>query len=113
MNLLKIEFEIPYGGERLSKPEVDQMQAKIYEAVESTMMQSRKMSEVVELKMNIGHVDSAMPEARRYGERLMKHGLTLEQASALSLSYVPQDPYKGKPEDAADAFFAVNGHKYK
>ncbi|MBY0239158.1 MAG: hypothetical protein K2X55_07575 [Burkholderiaceae bacterium] len=111
MNLLKIKFEIPYGGEKLSKAEVDQLQATIFHAVNSTMMRSQKIGNVVEFNMEIGHMDDEIPEARRFGERLMKHGLTLEQASRLSLRYVPQEPYKGEPEKAADAFFSEHGHK--
>lgn len=113
MNLLKIKFEVPYDGTKLSKLEVDQLQATIFHAVESTMMRSKRMADVVEFKMEIGHVDDEIPEARRFGERLLKHGLTLERASALALRYVPQDPYKGEPEKAADAFFAAHGHKYR
>lgn len=113
MNLLKIKVEVPYGGGKLPKAEVDLLQAAILRAVESTMTRSKIMSEVVEFKVEIGHIDDEIPEARRFGERLLKHGLTLERASALSLMYVPQDPFKGEPEKAADAFFAANGHKYR
>lgn len=57
MNLLKIEFEIPYAGEKLSKAEVDQLEAKVYQAVQSTMLQSKKMSDVAAFRMVIGHAD--------------------------------------------------------
>lgn len=63
--------------------------------------------------MEIGHFDDEIPEAKRFGERLLKHGLTLEQASVLTLRYVYQDLYKDEPEKAADAFFAAHVHKYR
>ena len=113
MNLLKIDFEIPYAGEKLSKLEVDQLQAKVYKAVESTLLQFRRLADVAMLKMVIAHVDDALPDARRFSERLIKHGLTLEQASALAVKCVSQDRHKGEPERAADAFFSLHGHKYK
>lgn len=113
MNLLKIEFEIPYAGERLSKVKVDQLQTKIFQAVESTMLQSQKIADVATFKMLIGHAKDEIPEARRFGERLIKHGLTLARASSLAAFYVPTDPYKGEPEKAADAYFSTHGHKYQ
>lgn len=113
MNQLKIKFEVPYRGAKLSKSEVDQLQETILRAVETTMRSSQRMADVVEFKMEIGHVDEDIPEARRFGERLLKHGLTLERATTLSAMYVPQDPFKGEPEKAADAFFAAHGHEYR
>lgn len=77
MNLLKIKFEVPYGGAKLSESEVNQLQAKIFDAVQATMMRSQRMTDVVEFKMEIGHVGDEIPESRRFGEQLLKRGLTL------------------------------------
>jgi len=57
MNQLKIEFDIPYGGEKLPLPEIERLRDKIFQAVESTMRENKRMADVVTFKMVIGHVD--------------------------------------------------------
>ncbi|MBB5606326.1 MULTISPECIES: hypothetical protein [unclassified Janthinobacterium] len=113
MNLLKIELEIPYVGEILSKANMDHLQDKVLQAVVSAMVQSQKLADVETVKMRIEHAEDELSEAKRFGNRLTYLGLPLKRADALAKLYVPEDPYKGEPEKAADSFFSIHGHKYQ
>lgn len=56
INLLRIDFEIPYAGEELPLGAVERLREKILSAGILTMLENQKTSDVQVYKMDIRHV---------------------------------------------------------